>query len=54
MHGNASGLKDRLGPMNDILVSLTAREIGATVVTSNLLEFRRIAARIPGLKVTAP
>lgn len=54
MHGNASGLRDRLGPMNDVLIALTAREIGATVVTSNLLEFRRLAGKIPGLKVAVP
>ena len=54
MYGNASGLSDRLGPMNDVLIALTAREIGATVITSNVLEFRRIAGKIPGLKVTAP
>ncbi len=54
MYGNASGLSDRLGPMNDILIALTAREIGATVVTSNVLEFRRIAAKISGLKIVEP
>ncbi|MCG3774182.1 MAG: tRNA(fMet)-specific endonuclease VapC [Nitrospira sp.] len=54
MYGNASGLTDRLGPMNDILIALTAREIGATVVTSNVLEFRRIATKMPSLKVAAP
>jgi predicted nucleic acid-binding protein len=54
MYGNASGLSDRLGPMNDVLIALTAREIGATIVTSNVLEFRRIAAKVAGLKVTAP
>jgi predicted nucleic acid-binding protein len=54
MHGNASGLSDRLGPMNDVLIALTAREIGATVITNNLLEFRRIARKLPGLKVTTP
>lgn len=54
LSGNASGLTGRLGPMNDILIALTAREIGVTVVTSNVLEFRRIAAKVPGLKVAAP
>ncbi len=54
MYGNASGLNDRLGPMNDLLIALTAREIGATVLTNNLFEFRRIAGKIPGLKVAAP
>jgi predicted nucleic acid-binding protein len=54
MHGNASALSDRLGPMNDILIALTAREIGATVITGNALEFRRIAGKLPGLKVVTP
>lgn len=54
VHGNASGLRDRLAPMNDMLIALTAREIGATVITSNLLEFRRLSGKIPGLKVIAP
>ena len=40
--------------MNDVLIALTAREIGATVVTSNVLEFRRIATKVPSLKVAAP
>ena len=54
LYGNASGLTDRLGPMNDVLIALTEREIGATVVTSNVLEFRRIATKVPSLKVAAP
>lgn len=45
---------DRLGRINDLLIALTAREIGATVVTSNLAEFHRIAEEIPGLNVLAP
>jgi predicted nucleic acid-binding protein len=40
--------------MNDVLIALTAREIGATVVTSNVLEFRRIATKVPSLKVATP
>ena len=54
LFGNASGLNDRLGPMNDVLMALTARGIGATVVTSNILEFRRIARKLRGLHVIAP
>lgn len=54
VHGNASGMRDRLAPLNDMLIALTAREIGATVITSNLLEFRRLAGKISGLKVMAP
>lgn len=53
MLGNASGLRDRLWPMHDMLMALTAREIGATVITSNVLKFRRLSVKIPGLKVTA-
>jgi predicted nucleic acid-binding protein len=51
MYGNASGLPDRLGPVNDLLIALTAREIGAAVVTGNVLEFRRIAAKVCGLRI---
>lgn len=47
-------MKDRLGPINDVMIALTAKHIGATVVTSNLLEFRRIATKVQGLKVVAP
>jgi predicted nucleic acid-binding protein len=54
MYGNATGLSDRLGPMNDLLIALTAREIGATIVTNNVLEFRRIAVKASGLKIVAP
>ncbi len=54
LHGDGSGLGDRLGPLNDLLIALTARQIGATVVTGNLSEFRRIATHLPGLKVVAP
>lgn len=54
LYGNAAGMEDRLGPLNDILIALTARQIGATVVTSNVMEFRRIATKIQGLRVVAP
>jgi predicted nucleic acid-binding protein len=43
-----------LGPVNDLLIALTAWRIGATVVTGNLNEFQRIAAYLPGLSVLAP
>lgn len=45
---------DRLGPINDILIALTARQIGATVVSANLDDFQRIAAHLPGLSVVSP
>jgi predicted nucleic acid-binding protein len=47
-------LSDRLGPINDLLIALTAWRIGATVVTGNLNEFQRIAAYLPGLSVRTP
>jgi predicted nucleic acid-binding protein len=54
LYGDGSGLADRLGPVNDLLIALTARQMGATVVTNNLREFRKIAAHVPGLRITAP
>ena len=54
LHGDGSGLDDRLGPVNDLLIALTARQIGATVLTSNLDEFRQIARYLPGLRIVAP
>jgi len=54
LHGDGSGLDDRLGPVNDLLIALTARQIGATVLTSNLDEFRQIARHLPGLRIVAP
>lgn len=54
LYGESFGDSDRLGPMNDLLIALTAREIGATVVTSNVAEFNRIADELPGLQVLSP
>jgi predicted nucleic acid-binding protein len=54
LYGNGSGLDDRLGPVNDLLIALTARQIGATVLTSNVDEFRQIERHLPGLRVAAP
>lgn len=54
LYGDGSGPDDRLGPMSDLLIALTARQIGAVVITSNLEDFRRIAARLPGLRIAAP
>ncbi|HVE84422.1 MAG TPA: type II toxin-antitoxin system VapC family toxin [Myxococcales bacterium] len=45
---------DRLGPLNDILIALTARQIGATVVSSNRSDFQRLAAHLSGLSVVDP
>jgi predicted nucleic acid-binding protein len=54
LHGDGSGLDDRLGPVNDLLIALTARQIGATVLTSNVEEFRQIGRHLPGLRIAAP
>ncbi|MBI2203919.1 MAG: hypothetical protein HYU41_08725 [Candidatus Rokubacteria bacterium] len=40
--------------MDDLLIALTAWQIGAALVTSNVAEFRRIAAGLPGLSIIAP
>ena len=57
LHGDGSRLRDRLRPMNDLLIALTAWRIGATgatVVTANSGEFNRIAEHLPGLVVVEP
>ncbi len=54
LHGDGSGLQDRLGPVDDLLIALTAWRIGAAVVTMNVREFRRIAAHLPGLDIIPP
>jgi predicted nucleic acid-binding protein len=54
LYGSRSGYTDRLGPMNDLLIALTARQIGATVVTSNLKDFHKIANHLPGLIFVSP
>jgi len=51
LYGERFADSDRLGPMNDLLIALTAREIGATVVTGHVAEFSRIADELPGLQV---
>jgi predicted nucleic acid-binding protein len=54
LHVDGSGLDDRLGPVNDLLIALTARQIGATVLTSNVEEFRQIGRHLAGLRIAAP
>lgn len=54
LYGDGSGLRDRLGAIDDLLIALTARHIGATVITNNVGEFRRIADCVPGLTIAAP
>ncbi len=54
LYGDGSGIDDRLGPVNDLLIALTARQIGATVLTSNVDDFEQIARHLPGLRIAAP
>jgi predicted nucleic acid-binding protein len=54
LYGDGSGIDDRLGPVNDLLIALTARQMGATVLTSNLEDFRRIGRHLPGLRIAVP
>lgn len=54
LYGDGSGLDDRLGPTNDLLIALSARQMGAAVITSNLREFQKIASRVSGLRIVAP
>jgi predicted nucleic acid-binding protein len=54
IYGFGDGMKDRLGPMNDLLIALTARYIGAVLITRNLQDFQRIAKHLPGLVIHSP
>lgn len=54
LYGDGAGFVDRLGPVNDLLIALTAKQIGATVITSNLREFNRIKQHLKGLSVANP
>ena len=54
IHGDAAGMSDRLGAVNDILIALSAWQIGARIVTSNLKDFRRIAKLVSGVVVVDP
>lgn len=54
LHEGRAGGSDRLGPLNDLLIALTAREIGAAVVTSNIADFTRISEQVSGLQILSP
>jgi predicted nucleic acid-binding protein len=54
IHGSGDRMVDRLGAINDLLIAITAWQIGATVVTLNAGDFRRIAAELRGLRWIAP
>ncbi len=54
LHADGKGLVDRLGHVNDLLIALSAWQIGATVITSNVDDFRAIARHLSGLRWTTP
>ena len=54
LYGDGSGFTYRLGPFNDLLIALCAKQSVATVITSNLAEFNRIKERLQGLSVASP
>ncbi len=54
IYGDGSGLTDRLRPVNDLLIALTARQVGATVITRNIAEYRRISEHLRGLSIAMP
>lgn len=54
IYGDGSSFTDRVGTINDLLIALTARQIGATVITGNIAEYRRISEHLPGLSIAMP
>jgi hypothetical protein len=46
--GDSSGLADQLGPINGLLIALTARQMGATLVTSISRNFAESPTACPG------
>jgi len=46
--------QDRLGPVHDILIAVTAFRMGATVITENEKDFSRIASHLPGFRFSIP
>jgi len=54
IHGHRPERGDRLAPMNDLLIALTAWRIGASIVTANTGEFNRIAGHLSGLRIVTP
>ena len=53
-HNTAAWPQDRLSPVNDILIAVTAFRIGATVITENEKDFSRIASHLPGFRFSTP
>ena len=54
IHGGIGAMGDRLGPVNDLLIALSAWRIGATVATNNADDFRVIARHLSGLRWGPP
>jgi len=54
LYGGGSEPADRLGPINDLLIALTAWRIGAAVLTQNTKDFQRIQAQLTGLRIVSP
>lgn len=51
---SAAWPQDRLGPVNDLLIAVTAFRMGATVITENEKDFSRIARHLPGFRFSVP
>lgn len=54
LYGAGTEPMDRLGPIDDLLIALTAWRIGAAVITRNAKDFQRIQAQLPGLRIVSP
>ncbi len=52
LYGFGSG--DRLAAMNDLLIALSARHIGAELITSNRTDFEKIASHVRGFRWRLP
>lgn len=54
LYGPGSEPADRLSPVNDLLIALTAWRVGAAVITRNTRDFQRIQAHLRGLQIVSP
>lgn len=54
IHADGQGLTDRLGAVNDLLIALSAWQIGAAVITSNARDFGEIERHLSGLRWGPP
>jgi hypothetical protein len=53
MHGDASGLPDRLGPINDVLIALTARD-RSRCCNEQCTRVSPHCLKVHGLRIVAP